>query len=958
MTVCKTSIWLALFFCLFISANNSIAQSGEIGSPFIKNFIQTDIDAGSENFCAVQNSRGKMFFGNGLGVLVFDGNVWDLLEVDNRSYVRSLAVDANDKIYVGAYQEFGYLENMPDGSIEYRSLLTLIPDGIDNFADIWRIVVADGLTYFQSYYGVFVYDGTQINLLKPEKEFGFGMKAMDCFYVNDKGTGLMKLVNGGLQMLTGTSHFKNFEVICLLEGVSGTLAGTRNNGVFLINDEVTIWNRNLSAVLNASKLTCGVKIDNDRFAFGTVKNGIIITDINGVIIDQITTREKLQDNLIRELYVDRDKNLWSMSSLGIDYVEISSSYSILSTSIGSGYASCIHNNVLFLGTNQGLYWSAWKGAIGESNEHQLVDNTVGQVWAVEVFNNTLLVGHHEGVFAVKDKKALRISDTKGHWQFLELTGNSDYILSGTYTGFTLFKKTINGIEFVRKIDGFNESCRVCFQDENGYIWMSHGYKGIYRLKLSAGLDFFESIDFFNKQNGLPSDLYNDIFKYQGKVYITTVEDGIYAYNYETNELERNESFSSYFDFSKPVTKILEAPNNVLCNFNSEQAGLLTIINDTIFLNDFRTLAFVADKLVTPFESITWDEQQNMIIGTQNGFVYFRTNQYENRDHYFNTEISTFEAIGNDSVIAFSGNLHMLPTGEDLYIPHKNNLIRINVSANFFGNSGSNQFRCRMIGLSDDWTAWGSESEFEFNQLQQGDYRLVVESKNFRGELGIPLQLDFSVSPPWYRRWYALVTYLLLLVAMSTSIFLYVKRRTERISKAIIEEHEQKIRLEKELAEKELIKVRNDSLDNEVIHKSKELANITQSIIHKNSVFNEMKVDLKLMAEESKNLFVQKKIKGLIRKVDKNIADDQSHHVFQDNFDRVHENFISKIRKVHPELTSRDLKLCSYLRMNLTTKEIAPMLNITVRGLEISRYRLRKKMHLGRDVNLTQYILDF
>jgi ligand-binding sensor domain-containing protein len=927
------------------------------GSPFIKNFTLSEIDAGSENFSAVQDSRGKMFFGNGLGVLIFDGNYWDLIEVDNKSYVRSLAIDDDDRIYIGAYQEFGYLELSQDGNYIYQSLVSLIPEEIENFADIWKIVVIDDVVYFQSYYCIFRFDGENLIIIKPENEFGFGLSSDNNFYVSDKGLGLMKFYNGELQILEGSTEFKDFEILCLLDN-SGLLVGTRNQGVFRINNEVHDWNSGLSYILKESKLTCGVRIDSERFAFGTVKNGIIITDSNGNIIDQITTNEKLQDNLIRELYVDRDKNLWSMSSLGIDYVEISSSYSILSTTIGSGYAACIHKNQLFLGTNQGLFWSQWKGNDRKNKEHKLVPNTVGQVWTVEVFNDNLIVGHHEGAFLVKDEKAVQISETKGHWQFLELHGNPDYILSGTYTGFTLFKKDVNGIEFVRKIDGFNESCRICFQDRFGYIWMSHGYKGIYRLKLNPGLDSFESIDFFNKKNGLPTDLYNDIFKYKGKVYITTVEDGLYSYDYNSDELIYDPSFSTYFDFSNPITKILVAPNNVLCNFSEGRAGLLTILDDTLYLNDFRTLAFVSDKLVTPFESICWDENENMIIGTQNGFVYFQTNHYDNRNHYFSSEISRFQAIANDTIFTLSGNINSIVDGESIKIPYKNNLIRVSVSANFFSNSGSNQFRIRLIGVEEEWSDWTTEFEFEFNHLREGDYLLEVESKNFRGELGVPVSFNFVITPPWYRKWYAFMSYIILIISIGSTIFYYVKKRTERISKSIIEEHEQKIKLEKELAEKELIKVKNDSLANEVIHKSKELANITQSIIHKNSVFNEMKVDLKLMAEESQNIFVQRKIRGLIRKVDKNIEEDQSHDIFLDNFDRVHENFLNKIRKIHPELTGRDLKICSYLRMNLSTKEIAPMLNITVRGLEISRYRLRKKMNLHRDINLTQYILDF
>ena len=80
------------------------------------------------------------------------------------------------------------------------------------------------------------------------------------------------------------------------------------------------------------------------------------------------------------------------------------------------------------------------------------------------------------------------------------------------------------------------------------------------------------------------------------------------------------------------------------------------------------------------------------------------------------------------------------------------------------------------------------------------------------------------------------------------------------------------------------------------------------------------------------------------------------HLFEQHFDQVHENFLKRIKEIHPGLTPKDLKICAYLRMNLSSKEIAPLLNISVRGVEISRYRLRKKLGLERDDNLIEYLM--
>lgn len=79
-------------------------------------------------------------------------------------------------------------------------------------------------------------------------------------------------------------------------------------------------------------------------------------------------------------------------------------------------------------------------------------------------------------------------------------------------------------------------------------------------------------------------------------------------------------------------------------------------------------------------------------------------------------------------------------------------------------------------------------------------------------------------------------------------------------------------------------------------------------------------------------------------------------LFKEAFNNTDRDFLKKLKEEHPELTPNDLKLCVYLRLNLSSKEIAPMLSISSRSVEVKRYRLRKKMKLKHDKNLTDYIL--
>jgi DNA-binding CsgD family transcriptional regulator len=90
-------------------------------------------------------------------------------------------------------------------------------------------------------------------------------------------------------------------------------------------------------------------------------------------------------------------------------------------------------------------------------------------------------------------------------------------------------------------------------------------------------------------------------------------------------------------------------------------------------------------------------------------------------------------------------------------------------------------------------------------------------------------------------------------------------------------------------------------------------------------------------------------------IKENISHDDDLRSFTHNFDAVYEDFTKRLIAVHPDLTQTELKVCCYLKMGLSSKDMAPLFNISYHSVEMTRYRLRKKMNLTRDVNLTEYL---
>ena len=160
------------------------------------------------------------------------------------------------------------------------------------------------------------------------------------------------------------------------------------------------------------------------------------------------------------------------------------------------------------------------------------------------------------------------------------------------------------------------------------------------------------------------------------------------------------------------------------------------------------------------------------------------------------------------------------------------------------------------------------------------------------------------------------------------------------------------------SEREIEKLKTEKLKADINHKNKELATSTMHLINKNEFIAHVKQNLTSLVKKNPKDPLAGDLEKIMASIDQNISSDDDWQQFEIHFDQVHGNFSQRLKDKFPNLSPQERRLCAYLRMNMTTKEIANLLNITVRGAEISRYRLRKKLGLSRDTNLAEFILNF
>ena len=155
-----------------------------------------------------------------------------------------------------------------------------------------------------------------------------------------------------------------------------------------------------------------------------------------------------------------------------------------------------------------------------------------------------------------------------------------------------------------------------------------------------------------------------------------------------------------------------------------------------------------------------------------------------------------------------------------------------------------------------------------------------------------------------------------------------------------------------------MQLEKERLEYDLKHKSQEMANLMINFVRKNEMLTEIKSEIIKVAAMLKGEGVRESKQQLIlinSKIDSNIQSDEVLKRIEEQFDLIHNNFMKRLHEKHPELSNNERMMCAYLKMNLSTKEIAPLLNLSVRGVETIRYRLRKKFGLEREDNLTDYL---
>lgn len=951
---------LVLFFTIS-HTGNIISQPSNQGLPFITHFTKAQYGAGTQNWDIIQDDKGIIYIANNDGLLAYNGKDWHVTPLPNKTILRSITNDAKGNIIAGGQDELGYFAPNSRGILTFHSLKKRLPDEFRQFEDVWDLYCKDSDIWFRTKQQICKITPTDAEGFRPEGEFEYFTILAGRILAFDSSQGLLEYSNNSWQLLPGSAVLAGKIVTGIVQHQDGFWIATARNGLWLMNSgECNALGHSIQDEFRQARIHSMISLANGNYAIGTSLQGIYILDPSGNPLSWLNKENTLQHNYILSLFEDKDHNLWAGLNNGIEYLELCSPYRrfvVDKDQESTGYSMVAKDQSWLMASGTGLY-EITSNQYSDPRYEQypsLVENFGGQAWGVNRIEDEIFVAHHEGGFIINEN-TYQIDGFRGVWGYIPVPGYEDLLAAGTYEGINILRKENGKWTFLKRLGGLAESSRMMAADDHR-IWMAHPYRGVFSIDFSQGIDS-PLVSRYDAADGLPDNNYNNVFSVFGEVLIGAI-DGVYAFDDLTNKFLKQDAFNEAIDRGGWMKVMREDGQGNIWFVMEEGVGVLKVTDEGLDKKvHCEWLPELEDLIVKGHEFIFPYNNHHIFFGVDNGFIRFDPEFVSCTDRLPTTILSEIWLQGEVDSLIFGG---YTPQGKEadslhdfLTFPHQHNTFRFETSATILQKSADQQFRFFLEGLDDNWLSWTDQSEKEYTSLPPGEYTFWAQARDVHGTVTKPTAFSFSILPPWYAsRTAQFVYFILILLFIAGLLFIPQKKFKEEKEKL-----ESDLIRQQEARKREVSDLRNQSLKAEISHKNSELATATMHLVQKNETLSSIRSELEKLNQGVNDKDAKSRIRSLLRMMNQDERLDKDWQQFTHHFDQVHSDFLKRLQEQYPQLTPKDHRLCAYLRMNLSSKEIAPMMNISVRGVEIGRYRLRKKLSLHQEQNLNEFMMRF
>lgn len=900
--------------------------------PVVQTYNNKQMGVMGRPYAIVQDSKGYMYIAHDEGVLQFDGEQWQTIELPEGQPARSLAVSNDGSIYVGAEGDIGILKTDSTGTLAFRSLI-VDQDMKEALGTVLHTYATDKGIYFVSIDKVFVWNNDELKPLEGNHELlrkpAFLLNGD--LVLNELNKGLMqKAASGWVSLDQGVHKNGSISAIVPFGNNGGKLVALKFQGLALIEQgSIKPFQTSVDPYLRNNVIADLIPLPYGHIGITTFRGGLVVLDAKGSPVWVINKASGLPDNAISGITVDHQQGVWVTTDNGIARLSLYSPVSIYgegSDLRGNVLHITKHQNKLFVVTRQGIYFLRPFDYRQVEDPYFSFHDSFGEVEGfytefrdVLSTEDNLLIATADGVYELADGYPRKV-----------IPDHAFALHRSTQNPNTVFVGTRNGIRVLMKEDGIWTTSYSGFglpfaindvmQDGNT-LWISSNTNGVMKVSLNKtdnSVIDMEAFGFEGFTDKLPISIHR-----LGKQLIFSNRSGIYIFNEQEQQFEKDLSLfeDSFYDDTRTIVDIedigsgqwmvITDDGNAIVEKNGDKYTWKPEQLDKYGVRSYRTSYADGD--------ILW-------LGGNKGLMLIDKRAIGN-DKY-PVQVYIRNAITSNDRSLF--NLYSdKPTNTKL--SYTDNTIRFEFSSSNYQLGDNMSFQYMLEGFDDDWSAWTNDTRKEYTNLSEGPYTMMVRTMVD----GMPSEADtftFSITPPWYRTWWAYLLGFLIIVLIISGV---ISLRSRQLK---IEKH----RLEEQVEERtnELKKSQDQLVEQQ---KLASLGQLTAGIAH------ELKNPLNFVnnfAELSEDLI--KELQEELDKLEENIPADDKEYIEEIMQDLSHN--VVKINE-HGKRADNIMKgMLMHSRSQSGEKEEVPVSELLNDNVKLAYHGFRSK-NTGEQVKM-------
>lgn len=909
----KRALILLLLFGLNVTKGQQLL-------PFVENFTKSEYNGDNQVWNVAQGTDKAMYFANNHYFLRYDGVKWEKYAMPNKTIIRAIFIWGS-KIYCGSYKEFGYWERI-NGEMRYTCLSSeKLFTGFAGNEEIWKIFKLGNRLFFQSFNALYVYENKRVERLNFPSQISYCYVINNLVYAATTRNGIYCLQGKKFLPVQEWNIINGSVVHGMQQYNNNTYIFTKNRGVYVANNTgIAPWNNALNNILKEDVILSEQFLGKNLLAIGTSRSGLYLINLADGSYKNINRQNSLKNNAVLSIATDREGDLWLGLDNGIAHIEINAPVQLFTDNsglLGSVYSLSTFSGGYLLVTNHGVFTYSGGAVVA-------VPDSQGQVWDIYKNGNSFIMGHNDGTYVFKDNKITKASPVNGGWKFLKSRYDNVYF-QANYSGVAVYKD-INDLGKYKILGKIQKPIRNIAQNHPGELWAADNYRSLYRITYDENFDV-KQVENVSANNHIKSDFNVKICSFRDQV-LFFIAGSWYTYNAVTTRLEKNNLFNREFGLISDIIPVDDS------NFLVFKNNFLYLVkqNGEDFLWRLIPEKYYQGRLI--IENIqVYTQGDKIYVNLDDGFLSLKRDLPAELEPKITVEgFYEGKLVNQDTDIKYGSS------------------IELNIITACFGFKKPNL----VYSLDQGKTFLPvTAGKVLLNNLSSGAYELQLFTENGRKHTKIS-EYSFYVRKAWYYSWYMVLTYILFTSAI---LFLYYRWNTLKYMQRvrlneeelrhrtqIMElEHQAEMKLKEQQYEKHRLEMEIQSKASEVAGKSLSIAKHSEMIESIQEALDTEKETSKLVAK--------------IRKIIKtNSISKNEWQSFEKNLVKSHEEFVERLTTKYPLLTPKDIKLCIYLKMNLSSKEIAPLMNISFRGVELHRYRLRKKLGISTEESLTRFMI--